>query len=173
MLKVTKTVTGSEPITLDEAKSWMRVDDTNDDTLITALITQTRELVEEYLNTSIVQTTLVLDATARKELLLPYGPVVTITTVQDQEGEDVDYTYNGFYIDFGDVGTISVTGGDTTYVDTVTTYDAGVSTIPSGLKLGMLEVIAWLYENRGDDTGFMMMLERNTNLAPYRQKIWV
>lgn len=173
MLKVSKSVTGSEPITLQEAKDWMRVDGDADDSLITSLITQSRELAEEYLNISIAQTTLVLDATARVELLLPYGPVQTITSVTDQEGHDVDYTWNEFYIKF-DQGTYSVTGGSALYVDTITTYDSGLAVIPAGLKLGLLEFIAWLYENRGDTSKFMMALYQNQNLQPYRSNnVWI
>jgi len=173
MLKLSKTVTGTEPITLEEAKAWMRVDGSSDDAIITSLITQARELVENYLNVSIVQTTLVLNATARKELVLPYGPVQTITSVKDEAGNDVDYTYNEFYINF-DQGTYSVTGGSSMYVDTITTYDAGKAAIPAGLKLGLLEVILWLYENRGDSSGFQMMLMQNQNLQVYRlNNVWI
>ncbi len=53
-IQVSKTITGSEPVTLEEAKAWIKSDDA-DDALVTTLITQTRELVEEYLNLSIVE----------------------------------------------------------------------------------------------------------------------
>lgn len=173
MLSLTKTVTGTEPITLDEAKAWLRVDGAADDTLITSLITQSRELVEQYLNYSIVETTIVCTATPRKELVLPFTPVVTIASVKDEEGEDVDYTWNEFYISF-DKGTYSVTGGSNEYVQTVTTYDAGLPEIPGGLKLGLLEVMSWLYENRGDDSGFQMMLYKNQNIQIYRiNNVWI
>jgi len=173
MLSLNKTVTGPEPITLEEAKAWMRVDGATDDALITSLITQARELTENYLNISIVETTLVLTATERKELVLPYGPVNSIASCVDTEAEPVSYDWNGFYMSF-DQGTYSVTGGSSIYVQTITTYEAGTATIPAGLKLGLLEVILWLYENRGDSSGFQMMLYQNQNLQPYRNNnVWI
>ena len=173
MLNIKKTVTGTEPISLEDAKLWLRVDGDSDDDLITSLITQTRELVEQYLNISIVDTTLEVEASPRIELVLPFGPVQSITSVTDQDSNDVTYTWNGFYISF-ESPVYSVTGGNTGYVTTVTTYDAGLGTIPAGLNLGLLEMLAWLYENRGDSSGFMMALYQNQNLQPYRSNnVWI
>ena len=173
MLQLNKTVTGTEPITLDEAKAWMRVDGATDDILITSLITQVRELVEEYLNISIVETTIKLTASERKELVLPYGPVIVISSCVDTDADPVSYDWNGFYMTF-DQGTYSVTGGSSLYVQTLTTYDTGLTDVPGGLKLGMLEVLLWLYENRGDSSGFQMMLYQNQNLQPYRNNnVWI
>lgn len=45
-----------EPVTLAEAKAHLRVDDTNSDTEITAMIRAAREWVEEYLDRSLVHT---------------------------------------------------------------------------------------------------------------------
>ena len=42
------TPAASEPITLTEAKNFLRVDGTDDDTLITALISAAREMCESY-----------------------------------------------------------------------------------------------------------------------------
>lgn len=170
-IKVQKTVTGSEPITLDEAKAWMRISTDADDTLITALITQARELIENYLNRSIVPTTLVVDATPRYELQLPYGPVDTITSVKDENDDDVEYTWNGFTLTFGQ-RVFDVTAG-WTQVYTTTTYDAGDDPIPAGLKLGLLETIAYLYEHRGEDNSIQLFLYQNQNLQPYRETVWI
>jgi uncharacterized phage protein (predicted DNA packaging) len=43
----------TEPVTLDEAKLHLRVDDTSDDTLITTLITAAREHVEKFIKRTV------------------------------------------------------------------------------------------------------------------------
>ena len=172
MLKVSKQITGNEPITLEQAKAFLRVDGNGDDVLITSLISQVRELAETYLNMSIIETTVSLLASPRQELILPFGPVQTVTSVKDVDDEDVSYHWNGFYIKF-DQGTVSVTGGNAMYVETITTYTTGLPTISAGLELGLLEAMSWLYENRGDSSGFQMMLYRNQNLQVYRQTVWI
>lgn len=175
-IKVKKSVTGNEPITLEEAKAWMKVDGTADDTLITELITQARELIENYLNRSLVATTITCDATPRYELRPPYGPVETITSVVDENGDPVEYYWDGFVITFGS-STFSVTQGWTP-IYTTTSYDTATEAIPSGLKLAMLETITYLYEFRGDgmdnkDTRISMFLYQNQNLQPYRESVWI
>lgn len=173
MLQVNRTRTGAIPITLDQAKLFLRVDGTADDTLITALIEQSLDLIEEYLNTSIIEATVIVLASIRLTLELPYGPVISITTVQDQDGEDIDYTWNGFYISFASTSWSPTSPESWPYTESVTTFEAGYATLPKGLELAWMEAIAWLYENRGDNTGFVSMLSQNANLMPYRRKVWI
>jgi len=161
-LKVIKTITGSEPINIFDAKSWLRVTYDGDNDLINSLITQSRELVETYINQSIIETTIELWSTSRKTLTLPYGPVIEISGITTIDGDDVDYTYNGFEVSFED-----------TYVDTITTYTAGWGTIPSGLDLVLLQILSFLYENRGDDTEIGNLLYQNKFLQQYRKSIWI
>jgi uncharacterized phiE125 gp8 family phage protein len=47
----------SEPITRDEAKSFLRVDISDDDTLIDNLIQSAREFCEEYTGRTLINTT--------------------------------------------------------------------------------------------------------------------
>ena len=51
------TPAASEPITLTEAKNFLRVDHSDDDTLISALITASRQMCEEYTRRILVTTT--------------------------------------------------------------------------------------------------------------------
>ncbi len=168
-----RTVTGTEQLILEVAKDWLRVDGTTDDDLITSLITQARDLIEQYCNITITPSTITLLASPRIELCLPYGPVDSVTSVKDGDGTAVDYNYNGFCIEFQSA-TYSVTnpsaGG---FVQTTTVYDAGVDEVPPGLMLGWKEVVAYLYENRGDDSKVMMLLTQNANLMEFRTKIWI
>ena len=53
------TPAASEPITLTEAKNFLRVDGSDDDTLISALISAAREMCESYCRRILVTTTIV------------------------------------------------------------------------------------------------------------------
>jgi len=52
--KLASAYTGAEPITLDEAKDYLRVDFSNDNAYITSLISTSREMIEKDTNTAIV-----------------------------------------------------------------------------------------------------------------------
>jgi len=161
MIEVQKTQTGVIGLTLEEVKDFMRVDFSEDDALITSLINQSKDLIEEYLNRSLVVNTIHLIASPREELEIPFGPIETIESVKDVEsGDDIDYEYDGLLL------TLKV---DKTFSVSCTSHD----NLPAGLKLGWLEIITWLYENRGDTSGFGMMLYYNNNLMPYRRKVWI
>ena len=161
MLKVQKTARSVSPLTLAVVKQWLKVDGNSDDSLITTLIEQSRDLIEAYLGRSLIEYDITLTATARREVELPYGPVDSITSVKDNDGNDVDYKYYGFTVTLDSP------------VDTVINYRT-TGDLPKGLELGWLEAIAYLYEFRGDDKqAFKMALYQNQNLQPYRMRVWV
>ena len=172
-LKVNRAVTSPEVLDLPTVKSFLRVDFVEDDTLITSMITQAREVVEDYLSRSIVQCDVTATCTVRDELFLPYGPVLSIDSVKDKDGEVIDYTWNGFTVFFN--GTYTVEECESN--NFVITYKAGSDAnnlLPAGLKLGLLETIAYLYDNRGNvEKDIMLLLIQNTNLMPYRNKVWI
>jgi uncharacterized phiE125 gp8 family phage protein len=170
MIKLEKQVKASEPLTLDEVKEWLKVDGDDDDAVIAAIITEVRELVEEYLGISIVSQQIMMAVQNARKVSPPYGPVNTIVSVQNSTGDDVTYTWDGFVVSMPH-GTVSVTAGSSPTMSVIT-YLAGYTQIPAGLKLGLKQVIAWLYENRGDSDKLPYMIYQNANLQPYRQKVW-
>lgn len=172
MIRVDRTITGTNELTLDVAKRWMRVETVTDDELITSLIDEARDIIENYINFTITPATITVLASPREELCLPFPPVQSITYVRDMDGKDVDYKYGGFCI-FFDGGDYSVTGGANGYVQTLTEYEAGTTTIPVGLMLAWKEVVLYLYENRSDSGNIQMLLNQNANLQIYRNKIWI
>lgn len=161
-LKVTKTKIGQEVLSLSDVKSWLRISFNSDDDLLNNLIIQSRELVETYINQSIVETKIVCEASPRETLVLPYGPIISISGVTDFDGNDIEYTWDGFEISF-----------EPLYSNTITTYISGMIDIPSGLKLILYQFILYLYENRGDDSGFQNLLYKNKYLQQYRKKLWI
>lgn len=127
-----------EPVTLQEAKDWCRIDVTDDDALITRLIKAARRICETYVNLSFITRT--VTATIHNGLgnfTLPYGPVV------------------GDIVSFADADANVMTDYDlrTPYgSDIVVVYNAGYpeGELREDLRNALLCQIAWMYENRGD-----------------------
>ncbi len=77
----------AEPLTLTETKLHLKVDVTDDDTLITALIQAAREWVESYCRRSLVQRTLELRLDGWPvEIRLPRAPVASLSSVTYTDG---------------------------------------------------------------------------------------
>ena len=120
MRRVLNLVTGpaAEPVTLDEAKAWLRIDGTDSDVQIAALITTAVQSTEQYLRRSLItqtwKLTLDLNKSSIDTLLgagtydlpitalygglprvieLPKGPVQSITSVVTY---DLDNTSSSF-----------------------------------------------------------------------------
>lgn len=75
----------TEPLTAAEAKAQLRVDGTDDDTLISALITVAREHVETILGRRLITQTLVWtldDFPCGRRLQFPTGPVQSVGSVK-------------------------------------------------------------------------------------------
>lgn len=162
MINISESITGSEPISLSVQKAWMRVLYTDEDDLITSLITQTRGIVENYLGISIIAKTITLRLTGRDHIQLPYGPVTSIVSVKDEDDNDIDY----------DVLNEEITFSTTVnYAEIVYTTDIG--TVPSGLELALKQVCMRYYENRGEDANLSLLTNEITTLKPYRRKLWI
>ena len=125
----------TEPVTLQEAKDWCKIDVSDDDSLITSLITAARIMCENYANLSFVNCTV----TAKIKNGLggfnpPYGPLKEITSAKDSDGNDIDdFDFDNSY------------SGNVTVI-----YTAGYTALPENLKTAVLNQIAFLYQNRGD-----------------------
>lgn len=73
----------AEPVTLDEAKAHLRVDFSEDDTLIQSQITACREWMEKALNLTMVERTATIYAPHFAECFqLPYTPLQSVSSVQ-------------------------------------------------------------------------------------------
>lgn len=158
------TATGlTEPVTLDEAKNWLKVRVTDDDVVITALITAAREYCEGYTNLSFApRTVTAILKNQLGDIRLPYGPVNAITIMYDYNGDEIttdNYTLNG------------VLGNRIcypTYDYIKVIYTAGYSVLPKQLKTALLMQIAWLYVHRGDEEGDKISPDAKAILNPYR-----
>ncbi len=94
----------AEPITLAEAKSHLRLDDTNEDTLLAALIRSAREHLERATGLSLITQTwrLYLDSIPEDGVIqIARGPVQTIEslTLYDASGEELSLPLTGHILD--------------------------------------------------------------------------
>lgn len=162
------TAAASEPITLTEAKNFLRVDHNDDDTLISALITASRQMCEEYTRRILVTTTIdeYFDKFPMNRwenlsnlIYLSRGPVASITSVKyvDEIGSEVTITSDQYIIDtISEPARIQSTAGWFAAAGVVNQvivrYVVGtdVSSIPKPLIQGMMLVISDLYDQRND-----------------------
>lgn len=147
-----------EPVSIDEMKDYLRLEgfvDTDespstelssfnfDDRLIADMIKGARQLFEEAGGMTLIPKTwsvVLTNLCGMQEL--PYGPVISITSVKDSDGVDLDYT---------------ITGSKRVYLKTplqaemTIVYEAGYDEIPKAIKIDIMRLVTYTYENRGDD----------------------
>lgn len=85
----------TEPVTLEQTKTFLAVDHNEHDTLITALIKAARQRAEDYCNRSFIEKryVLALDKFPRKTTLkLPRGPVQSIVSVKYIDAAQTEQT---------------------------------------------------------------------------------
>lgn len=82
-----------EPVTLTEAKAHLRVDTTDHDATITALITAAREFVEKYSGRALIDQTLSVQYAAfTHRLMMPRAPISAISAVQYYDTDNASQT---------------------------------------------------------------------------------
>jgi uncharacterized phiE125 gp8 family phage protein len=151
-----------EPVTLSEAKNYLKVDYTTDDNLISSLIFSARKQIENELGgVAIVKRSFTQKQTGGiKEICLMRQPVNSITSLTyydsfDSIGELIDpseyrnvnefiFSKNGFF-NFGRNADGYVTVFNAGLVEDT---QIGASTCPISLKTAILRIVAYLYENR-------------------------
>lgn len=136
---------GSEPITVTEAKSWALIDTDADDAEIGTLITTARKMVEAYINKDILakQRQYYSPIVLNNIMSLPYRPVATIdevivgTTTYASTQYNVYGLDNGF-LDFG----FEAENVKVTYTTTGLTANQNVLDAIKG-------VVEYLYNSQG------------------------
>lgn len=142
MLRLNKNRTGTNELTLTTLKTWLKIENTDDDTLLTALIIESREVIEDYVNISLVVTEISATTSYTEKFLVPYSPINEIYSVEPYNtGYTLIWNYDGFYV--------NIDGAD---VNVVIKYQAGKDDIDESLLLSWKQVASFLYENRGDMT---------------------
>lgn len=171
----------SEPLTLDEAKAWLKVDHSDEDILIGLLITTARERCETITGLSLmtqqwlaylpywpIQT----EGTwwdgvregayswqALQKLPLRHGPVrqVDAFTLFDADGNGTLYPADQYLLDRARDHLVLKPGaalpmGQRAINPIEITYTTGYDIVPGVIKSSLLRLIAHLYEHRGDES---------------------
>lgn len=150
--------TPTEPITLAEAKLHLRVDDTAEDALITALISAARETCEDRIEGTIPVTgwRLTLDSFP-DAIKLPRGPVSSAESVEyiDESGVEQTLSSLDYLVDTASTPGYVVPAYGKAWPETrdqinavVVEYTAGSATTPHALKAWMLLAIGEMFANR-------------------------
>jgi uncharacterized phiE125 gp8 family phage protein len=161
------TAPASEPVTLAEAKAHLRVDISDDDTLIDGLIASARRYFEEAARRALITQTwrLSLDGwPSGDEIELPRPPLQSVTSViyKDQDGNATTWAAANYIVDTdSEPGRIVLAYGQSWPTGVLypanpiqITYKAGYgdagSSVPTQMKQAILLLIGHYYENRED-----------------------
>ncbi len=140
VLKVNPFPSGeTEPVTLQQARDWGKIEQDQDDSLITALITAARRICERYSCIGFINRTVTaIINNANGGFILPYGPVTGTPTATDEYDADLDIEYR--------LDQVQTLGQFTV------TYQAGHSTLPDDLMTALKQQFLFMYQNRGEGT---------------------
>ena len=174
-LRLTLTAPPSvEPITLAEAKVFLRVDISNDDALIVALVTAAREACERFTGRVLVTQTWTLfrdNWPGRAAVEIPRPPLLSIVHVKTYDDTDTATVWaaSNYFVDTASEpgrliartgvalpeATRPAAGIEIRFVAGYAADESGspsdlVGNIPGGLIEGVRRLVAYLYENRGE-----------------------
>lgn len=158
----------SEPLLLAEAKAHLRVDHSDEDDLITALIVAARIAIENYLDQKLITQTIIeyFDAFPTTVIPLTFWPVASITSIQYLDSDGTEQTWGSanyttdIYGQFGE-GPARITPAysvsypstrdvvNSVYVTYVAGYGAAAA-VPALIKSAMYLLITDLYDGRGE-----------------------
>lgn len=154
----------TEPVTLEEAKNFCKIDISTDDTLIEALITTARQLCEAWTGVGfVVHDAVAIINNVNGGMYLPYGPTGEITKVTNDNGTElvVDETY---FLSGNVFKRILRPKENNLTIE----YATGYETLPNVLKTALLNAVYFLYDNRSQSTDDIGPIAK-TLLNPYKR----
>lgn len=169
--KVTTGVT-SELLTASDIKDAMRITFTDDDTYLGDLIKAARQAIEKHCSISIGTQTItsILDVNGWEEIEIPYGPLISLTTVSFKSDFDT-YTAAVVSEDYDSDGVDFATFTPFTSGRWKLIYQAGYTTLPDDLKNYWIRLVSWYYENRGDVGKIPEAMK--SDLINYKRLCWL
>lgn len=161
----------TEPLTLSEAKLYLRVDSSTEDALITSLIVTARIVAEQYLQRSLISQVrkITFNDYSFAVISLPFGPVQSVDSIKLIARDGTETSINSAYytLTAGNEKVVLDSGLLGNKVEV--TYTAGYGEegeVPENIRQGMLIHIATLFENRGEGGGIPKGVEEL--YRPYR-----
>lgn len=157
-----KTAPTAEPITLEEAKNYLKIETADDNVLINALITSARQLGEKCTRRAfITQTWQAFFDSVSAEFEIPKPPLQSVESIKvlDEEGNEttVDSSYYDVDKSENSPGRVKLKSGccwptHRGFASFIVEFKAGygdaADSVPQLLKLRILQLIGHLYDNR-------------------------
>ena len=146
---------GSEPITLSEAKLYLRLDNNTEDTLINDLIVAVRMQAEQWLRRSLMTQSWKLgyDDGNISCVKLPMGPVISITSVTLIGSDESTQLLPASAYKLSEARNELLFTNLIAGLPFEVIYSAGygdASCVPRPIKLGLLAHVASMYDGRAD-----------------------
>lgn len=153
----------AEPFTLDQMKAYLRVDDDADDEFISALISASRERLEDLTGRCLMQQQwqFGLDSFPRYkgQLTLPRAPLISVDSITylDMDGQRVILDASLYSVDGLSEPSRIRPARNTAWPQHVTdtnsvliTFTAGYAVVPQTLQQAMRLIAASYYDNRAE-----------------------
>jgi uncharacterized phiE125 gp8 family phage protein len=148
-----------EPVSLATAKLHLRVDGTDEDTLITSYIQSAREKGEAVSRRAFITQTLevILDEWPDDLLALPRAPLQSVTSVKYLDEAGVEHTWTDYQVDArstpGQLYFKSLPGGSlypsgAIAIRFVAGYGSADTSVPQPIKNAILTAVAYWFEHR-------------------------
>lgn len=169
-----------EPVTLAEMRLWQKVDDgvTEDDDILESLIKTARKKAEDYCNRAFIDQTWTLSLNAMPSIIyLPKGFLDSATSINvvADDGTSTLQAASIYQVETGENGTVFLESGSTWTTSTrpigslvvvyVAGYGGAATNIPEGIKTGIKQLAAQMYEDR-EDTELTSLIKSVLN--PYK-----
>lgn len=148
----------SEPITLAEAKNYLRIDSSDDDSLISTLITAVRMNAEQYIRRALItqSVTLAYDDYAPSIIPLAMPPAQSITSITVYDADDnATIIANSEYRLSANKEQIFIDNAifaERVEIIYITGYGDNATDVPAAIRQGMLIHLAELYDQRASDS---------------------
>lgn len=178
----------TEPVSLAEAKAYLRVDTADEDDLVQTLIAAGRVHLEALTRRAMIEQTWRLsldDWPAGNEVRLPLGPLAALVAVRVYDPDDAatTLTLSQFLVDVGSTpGRIVLPPGVegeplkrdalAIEIDYTAGYGAAATDVPDALRQAMLALVAHWFEHRDAvlmaGAGAIVPVGFDKLIAPYR-----
>lgn len=159
------TAPATEPISLSDAKLYLRVDHTEEDALIASLITAARSRIEAIIGRSLINRSLVWRGPARATICLPRPPLVSVTRIsvigENDQGADVppaDIVVNTR----GEPDSVHLAAGKnwgdylpgflSLEIEFIAGYGSAADSVPQPLRQAIMMLCAHMFEFRARDS---------------------
>lgn len=177
-----------EPVSLADAKAWLREDASDEDALIQTLITAARTSLEAYTRRFFVSQSwrLVFDtwpctAPGSRMLAIPFAPFQSVTAIRWFDASDAPHVIDpasyrapaeaeGGRVFFRTAPSVALREADAIEIDFTVGYGAAASATPEPLRRAMLILVAHWRENRGDADESLLPASVAKLARPFRRE---